>query len=510
MTTGNQPTRREFMKSAGTAALSAAMAPAALAEAQRKRWNILFLMTDQQQAWTVDPKSPCLTPNLNRLGERSMRFTRMHTVNAICSPTRATLYTGLLPSVHGMVDCTHTVEDYRARFRAELPMWSRELKKAGYQTAHYGKWHVERSNRLENFGFDDYVLLASDEFQAYRKRLLKGKEPRVVKQLAAEQKGYKPFPIYRVFDQPEEATEPHFLYSKGIDFIRRAARNPQDPWCCVISTIEPHDPYDVTKAMYDAYKDVPVSLPASFNDPMTDRPNIYRRDQTVWRDLTREDWVDTIRCYWGGCSLLDRQVGRVLKALEETGQRDNTIVFYTTDHGDQMGAHGMLLKGVPPFEETYTIPLTVHWPGVTDPGRTCDRHVNYCDFAPTILEMAGAPPLAKTQGRSFAPLLRGETPADWPDGSFAEFHGQRFFYTQRIVWDGDWKYVFNGFDFDELYNLRDDPHEMHNLINEARHRERAEHLASLMWKTIKEIGDHNMFNAQYGMFRWAPVGPEGA
>ena len=120
------------------------------------RPNILIMMSDQQQAQTVDPDCLCQTPNIDRISAGGMRFTRAHTVNAICSPARASLYTGVLPHTHGMVDCTHTVEDYRARFKADLPTWSQSLQAADYRTGYFGKWHVERSEKLERFGFDEY------------------------------------------------------------------------------------------------------------------------------------------------------------------------------------------------------------------------------------------------------------------------------------------------------------------------------------------------------------------
>ncbi|NLS79665.1 MAG: sulfatase-like hydrolase/transferase, partial [Chloroflexi bacterium] len=125
------------------------------------RPNVLFLMTDQQQAGTLDPGSPCQTPNLDRLARQGTRFTNAHTVNAICSPTRASLFTGVYPSQHGMVDCAHAVPDYRARLRTYLEMWSQRLAAHGYRCGYFGKWHVERSENLRHFGFEEYDLEGS-------------------------------------------------------------------------------------------------------------------------------------------------------------------------------------------------------------------------------------------------------------------------------------------------------------------------------------------------------------
>ena len=120
------------------------------------RPNLLFLITDQQQAATIDPSTPCQTPHLDRLAAAGTRFTRCYAPNPICSPSRASLMTGLLPHSHGMVDVTHAVEPYRAELKPGLPFWSRTLQQVGYHTAYLGKWHIERSNRLENFGFETY------------------------------------------------------------------------------------------------------------------------------------------------------------------------------------------------------------------------------------------------------------------------------------------------------------------------------------------------------------------
>jgi choline-sulfatase len=474
---------------------------------QTRRPNLLILMTDQQQATTVDLGNPCQTPNIDRISAGGVRFTRAHTVNAICSPARASLYTGLLPHTHGMVDCTHTVEEYRARFKAELPMWSRSLQQAGYATAHYGKWHVERSNQLEHFGFGEYEHPGSPAFHAYRAEMGLPLRPESFSMsYTVRHPGYNDLRLYGVLDEPEEASKPYYLYSKGIDFVRRCAQDGDQPWCLVVSTQEPHDPYWAHQPYYDLYDPASIPQPPSYADDLHDKPRYFQRLRGVWRDLTWEHVAQATACYYASISLIDAQVGRLLDVLEETGQAENTIVVYTTDHGDQMGAHGLLMKGPPPYEETYRIPLIVRWPGVVAPGTTSDALVSSMDLAPTIVEMAGCAPF-ETQARSLMPLLRGEPTGDVFESDFAEFHGQRFFYTQRIVWWGRHKYVLNGFDFDELYDLETDPYEMHNLAPDPAYADLAREMASRMWRRIRETDDFNMIHSHYGMFRYAPVGP---
>ena len=473
------------------------------------RPNILFLMTDQQQAGTVDPGSLCQTPTLDRLSAQGTRFARAHTVNAICSPTRASLLTGVYPSQHGMVDCEHAVPPYRASLKADLETWSQRLAQAGYRCGYFGKWHVERSKRLERFGFQEYDVQesAASGYGAYRRSLGLPEAPTAyLERFVVPRPGYASYPLYGVLDEPPEGTNAYYLYDRGIDFLRRMAAG-NDPWCCFVSTSGPGDPSHVPVDYWRRYDPADIPVPPSFGDDLADRPNVYRRAQGLWKGVAWEDHAKTIACYYARTTLIDQQMGRIIEALEETGQADNTIVVYFNDHGIMMGSHGLHCLGVFPFEEGYRVPLIVRWPGQGQQGAVCDELVNTLDLAPTLLEMAGCGALAQGEGRSLAPLLRGERPGDWPDDSFAEFHGQRFFYTQRIVWTKRHKYIFNGFDFDELYDLEADPFEMRNLAGDPAHAPVVEEMAGRMWAHIRAIGDENMLNARYGSLRFAPIGP---
>lgn len=485
--------------------------PAATAAGGERRPNVLLLMADQQRVDTLDPQGPCHTPNLDALAGRGVRFTRALTPNAICSPSRASMMTGLYPSRHGMVDCTHAVADYRASLREGLPMWSQRLHDAGYAGGYFGKWHVERSNLLERFGFDEYVHHHSDEYRDYRREQGVAKTPAFSHRLLLQHPGYRDYMLYGVHEDPLEATEPYYLYSRGIDFVQRHAGAAQ-PWCCVVSTLDPHDPFVVPRAYYDQYDPDTFSVPASYDDDPRDRPALQRRLRSVWRDVQPHHIREAMACYYASCTFLDVQVGRILTALDETGQRDHTLVIYTTDHGEMLGAHGLFLKGATPYKEVYNIPLVVAGAGVRAPGRTCAAYVNHVDMAPTLLELTGSAPIADVDGCSLGPLLRAEvdhtaeTATPWDEG-YAEFHGTRLNYTQRIVWWQRWKYVYNGFDIDELYNLADDPQEQRNLAGEPEQRAMLEAMAARMWRRVHALGDFNLANAQYPMYRFSPVGP---
>lgn len=464
--------------------------------------NLLFLITDQQRADTVESHTLCQTPNLDRLAAAGTRFTRCYTPNPLCSPTRASLMTGLLPHSHGMVDCTHTVESYRANLKADLPFWTRSLQEAGYRTAYFGKWHVERTNRLEDFGFEIHAV------ELYQQQLgLVEWDEQMSHRIVVRQKGYRDFLLCGVIDDAVETLPEYQLYSDGIGFLQQAAQDPGRPWALFLSAEAPHDPYVVPRSYFERYAPAAIPRPPSFDDDLSDRPAIYRRIQRVWRDLDWPQFAQATACYYAYCSVVDDQVGRVLDTLQELEQVENTIVVFLSDHGDYMGAHRLILKGVPAFEEAYRVPLILRGPGVPA-GRVVPHIVSLIDLPATLvhLTIGGEFP---GHGRSLLPLLQSEEPA-WESEAFAEMQGQRFAYQQRVLWRENLKYIFNTFDEDELYDLAADPYEMHNLAGDAASQPALERMAGRMWEIIAQTGDRNMLEAQYGMFRFAPVGPEWA
>ena len=214
---------------------------------------------------------------------------------------------------------------------------------------------------------------------------------------------------------------------------------------------------------------------------------------------------EAITCYLAACSGIDDQVGRLLAALQDSGQAERTLVVFTSDHGDYLGAHGLFLKGVPAFEEAYRVPLLLCGPGVR-PGTLVRDPVSLLDLGRTLVRLLLGQDFGG-HGRDLSAYLRGERPALEPQ-AFAEFHGQRLGYTQRILWHGRFKYVFNGFDFDELYDLAADPLELSNLAGRSDLRPQLRAMAERMWRVVRETGDATLAEAQYGMFRFAPVGPE--
>lgn len=469
--------------------------------------NVLVVMSDQQQAATVAPDSPCRTPNVDRLARSGMRFTRCYTPSPICSPARASFMTGLLPHQHGMVDVEHAVPAYRAGLLPGLPMWSQRLAAAGYRVGYYGKWHVERSYDMARFGFQRSAAYREPgrAYADHRASLGLGPTAAIgAPNRVVSQPGYRDLLLYGVTDEPIESTLEHFTTSGALGFLEDACAS-DDPWALMVSTKAPHEPYVVPRPLFDLYDAADLPLPDSFDDDLADRPAIYRRQQTVWRDLTEDDFRVATACYYALCTLVDEQVGRLLATIEAAGRLDDTLVIYTSDHGDLMGAHRLLLKGVPAFEEVYRVPLVVSWPARIPPARTSDQIVQSHDVAETLARLVG-PGLGGHAVDLLPGLIDDSGPARTT--AVAELHGQRFSYTQRVVWQAADKYVFNAFDFDELYDLAADPGERVNLADDPAYGETRRRLSTAMWRVARETDDTTLTGAQDGTYRYLPVGPE--
>jgi len=197
-----------------------------------------------------------------------------------------------------------------------------------------------------------------------------------------------------------------------------------------------------------------------------------------------------------------------LDKLESAGALENTIIVLIAHHGELLGAHGMYCKNFSAYEEIYNVPLTMAGPGLPQ-GIETEARVGTHDLGPTLLELAGAEPIDVVDSRSFAPVLGNPdtAAADYTTG-FAEYFGNRYYLTYRVTWDGPWKYIHNGFDLAELYNLDEDPWELHNLAEDPDCEETLIRMATLMWRFVRDTGDHALLNTHYPILRLAPVGPE--
>ncbi|WP_409969373.1 sulfatase-like hydrolase/transferase [Bengtsoniella intestinalis] len=454
--------------------------------------NLIFILADQFCFDLLDQVGDLQLTNLQQLRADSVSFDRCHTVNPVCSPSRASMLSATYPHTHGMVDCTHTVPQYRADYDASLDTFTRVLKNSGYHMGYFGKWHIERTYHLEDYGFDEYE---TEDTLVQQSRT-------VTKRITVNHETYEPLTLAAVYEKGA-VTEEEYLMNRGISFIEQAPKD--QPFGLFLSMYAPHDPYLCDEEMFATALAAKLPLPLNFNSPKEGRPNVYKRLREIWDVLSTEEIQEVIAIYHGFAKILDNQLGVLMTYLKEKGLYDDCTIVFTTDHGDAMGAHGCFNKSVMPIEESYHIPLLVKDSQLT-PSRN-QTLVQNMDIGPTVLDLLDLPSYsAPVDGVSLVPWAKGET--DQPRSIMAEFHGLRYFYTQRIVWSEQYKYVFNAFDCDELYDLDADPYELKNLGQDPAYTPVVKQLCSKMWELAEKSNDFTLLQAQYFTHRFAPVGPK--
>ncbi|MGB2819370.1 MAG: sulfatase-like hydrolase/transferase, partial [Phycisphaerae bacterium] len=250
------------------------------------RPNVLFVMTDHTNARALAPGSQCLTVNLDALAREGVRFGRCYTTNAICSPARASLMTATYPSTHGMWDCTHTQRREWVNVSDRLVYFSQTLAEAGYVNGYFGKWHVEQTSELGRFGWHE----VGDACQHARFQPVAGTE------VMQKTEGYRDYLLAATGD--DSASEPrHPAFEKGIDFLRRHAGG-ERPFCCFVSTAEPHDPYVPPGRFMDMYDVANVRVSPTLREEIGGKPEVLKRMRAVWKDLSDDDWRRISAAYW--------------------------------------------------------------------------------------------------------------------------------------------------------------------------------------------------------------------
>jgi len=424
--------------------------------------NILFLLTDQQRYDTLgcNGASLCRTPAIDRIAAGGVRFSNAFTPVALCSPARGAILTGLYPHRHGQLANMGNFNSVFDRQITDKIGYPELLGEAGYSVNYVGKWHLPKEGDTNFWHFDNWHT--SREYARYAADLgYVGDRSCEVQRL--EWGGEAPFcGRSRI---PAEHLQEAWCADRTIELLDRLAQGDR-PFMIFSSFFGPHFPYSVPQPYDTMYDPAQVERWCNFDETFDDKPLIQQKEQLRWNvgHLTWADWQRVIAHYWGYCTYIDDQIGRVLARLEELGLAETTLVVFSTDHGDMMGGHRLFNKGFTMYEETHHVPLVVRWPGVTEPGSTCEEFVSLTDLMPTLLDIAGARNPGGLDGRSLVPFLRGEPVPDWADDVFAEFHGyESTLCSVRMVRTDRWKYVYNPYSVDELYDLVSDPGELHNL-----------------------------------------------
>lgn len=456
----------------------------------KKQPNILFIFTDQHRLSALGcyGQTPCRTPNLDRLASEGVRFETAYTTCPVCSPARASIISGQYPHRHGVL----------TNCGASGPVWNipdhprmlpRQLLKQGYRCGYTGKWHlcpegdcVEWFNRTiphhlpSTLGFEGQDFMGHGgggfKYAEYKQYLSDNNLEFSLKADTANPKA-NGWPTYGIQAGGKEATVDHFLTNHTISLIDRY-REIDQPFFIWHNYWGPHEPYYPVEEFFDIYRNMDIPPWPNFeidSDLLHSQhlPKIHPRS----KEYDWNYWRQALRHYYAFTTQIDDQIGRLYDHLERTGVLDDTIIVFSSDHGETLGSHGgMIDKGYSHFEEIQRVGLIIRYPEKYRP-KSCppstvrQEMASLIDIYPTFLDLAGIyelPP--ETQGLSLHSLLedRAET---WRDAVFVEFGGLHIPTHMVTCRSGDFKYGLNSNGSDELYNLSDDPYETRNLIDTA-------------------------------------------
>jgi arylsulfatase A-like enzyme len=483
--------RRTLLAGALASQALKAQQPAAQANAP----NILHIMTDQQQWATLAGRSLCQTPHLNKLAQSGMLFERSYTPSAVCCPARAMILSGAYHWHNGVYNQIHSPPSVHRDMNPDVVLYSNRLRDAGYRLGYVGKWHASWVRTPLDFGFHEVADLQGCDPKLIAKlntnpdgveRVRNGLKSTSVRRFSWP--GSEPFDMWGYREGPVEATPEYYRAECAIRMLRRFAHGNQ-PWHLEAHFVEPHDPYMPLKKYLDHYDPRAIPVPKSFGDTFVGKPGLHRRESQTWGAITEDDYRTSRAHYYAYTEQVDAQIGRVLAALEETGQANNTLVVVTADHGDTVGAHRMWIKGWIPYEECYRVPLIVRWPGHVQPGSHTNRLVQTHDLAYTYIAAAGAKPLPFQDGDPLQPLFANPAGPAWRDQILCAYYGGEFLYTQRIAITERFKYVFNGFDIDECYDLANDPEEMTNLVSTGELAPQVDDMRARLYELMNKFDD---------------------
>ncbi|MBN1642921.1 MAG: sulfatase-like hydrolase/transferase [Anaerolineae bacterium] len=438
-----------------------------------KRPNILWICTDQQRYDTVRAlgNAAIRTPNLDRLVREGVAFTRAYCQCPICTPSRASALTGRYPST------IHVNRNGNAFFPGEVELITRRLAREGYDCGLAGKLHLSAANgRVEKRPDDGYRVFKWSHHptpepywptaaHAYQQWLHDQGHAWDEIYGAETVPGWTPN-AYSGAGVPAALHQTTWCANEAIAFMREAR---DGPWLMSVNPFDPHPPFD-PPAEYLARMDVdamplPLFQPEELESQLDFLGIDFQTEEPV--DPSTYDARRMVAAYYAQIELIDDQVGHMLDALEESGQRENTIVIYTSDHGEMLGDHGLLWKGCRFYEGLVHVPLILAWPGHYQAGLRCDALVELVDLAPTLLQSLGLPVPDEVQGRSLLPLLQGK--GDGVHRAFvrAEYHDaldRAHASHANMMFDGRHKLaVYHGVPTGELYDLERDPHEFVNL-----------------------------------------------
>ncbi len=486
-----------------TLLLAALAGPASAADGP----NIIFIMSDDHAAHAIGAYGSRVntTPNIDRLAREGMRFDNTFVTNSICTPSRAAILTGQYSHRNGVPVFN--------RFDSSRQTVARLLQSGGYHTGVIGKWHLGS----DPAGFDhweilpgqgaymDPVLYTAAGEKTYRGRYVTDVITDLALEFIRNRPADKPFFLMMHHKAPHRNWVPEEKYRK--QFENRWIPEPPTLWDSYATRTSALHENRQRVAADLSRRDLKLEPPAGLTGPdlqrwlstMPDEVTLEAGGAAVTATgeaLARWKYQRYMQDYLATVQSVDDSVGRVLDLLDSTGLSKNTIVIYTSDQGFFLGDHGMYDKRFM-YEECLRMPFLARWPAGVAPGTVARAMALNVDFAPTFLEAAGLPVPADMQGRSLMPILRGRAPADWRTSMYYRYyhdpgdHNTRAHYgvrttTHKLIsfWkSGEW----------ELFDLVNDPGELHNLYGQPGHERITAELKAELLRVKRAVGDEDQF-----------------
>lgn len=415
--------------------------------------NLLIVHTDQQARWTVgvynedELRGPLTTPNLDRLAKEGILFTNFFTNSAVCSPSRALMMTGCYATRNGVVDNNMVMVD--------LPTLADHLAAAGYKTGYAGKWHLSGTARPgwapDPYGWvDNRYMFNRGHYKMIRMDASGNPEA-----ISGQQPG------------DEESYTTDWLTDRAIEFIRG---HQDDLFAYMVSYPDPHQPWQVREPFNSMYDPDMMSVPRSFFQTIDPLNNWHREMVEQYGILTAERLQRIKSMYSGSVNLIDYNVGIMLAELEQLDLLDQTMIVFTTDHGEYMGEHGLLYKNVF-FEAAYRLPLIIRHPDM-EAGQFNPHFIGMVDFMPGILSLLGLPVPEEIDGRDFA-LTFHEDP-DWNEEVI--IHHSR--HDGAGLYTPDYFLLLHRTGEDLLFDRIRDPEALHNIYYDPESRFIADSLSA--------------------------------
>ena len=471
-----------------------------------KQPNVVVLMSDQQRLDTVSCyglNEVCRTPHIDALAARGVRFDSAFTPTAICSPARASFYTGLYPHKHGVTANSLCL-------REGVRGVNHYLDEAGYRCGYAGKWHVDEQTGPTGYGF------AGQDFMGYA---FPGSDLLPGLQFGAKPRGHNPYDDYlkaRGFDPPptvshrfvgtnpsNQAQEMFALHEGPVEscieyFVAEEAKRVLDevatgeqPFFLWANFWGPHSPSLVPEPYFSMYDPKAIPEHPGYAETFEKKPYRQQLIEKLWGlgDYGWEGFQEIAARYFGHCTLIDDMVGRVVAHLEQLGVLDNTIIVYTADHGDCLGAHKLIEKGEFMYDEIYRIPLVIAHPDCEAPGTACDEFVYLHEIMLSSLDAAGLEVPADLDGQSFLPAIEGRPFANGREEVYCVFDRHFTVANQRMVRTRTHQFTFNSGDPGELYDLQRDPYQLDNVYGDPAYEAVRQDLIGRMNRYMEELGD---------------------